>query len=165
MYTYKIAKIENLKEIIEVKNDVKQKIIEEGLQIWQNGYPQDELLEEDIIKGYGRIVVVEDEIVAYASYYPALYDYDEGTFPNDEVMSFGRIMTKVGHTKKGYCSFLVEQMIKETKEKKIPGMGILVDEFNKKALNIYIKHGFKRIGVGTFPWAVLDIYYLPFDNE
>ena len=120
------------------------------------------LLEEDIINGYGRIVVVDNEIVAYASYYPAIYDYDKGTFPNDDVMSFGRIMTKVGHTNKGYCSFLVDQMIKETREKKIPGMGILVDEFNKKALSIYIKHGFKRIGVGTFPWAVLDIYYLSF---
>lgn len=165
MYIYKIAKKEHLDEIIKMKNEVKQKVIEEQLPIWQNGYPQDELLFEDIELGYGRIIEVNGNIVAYASFYPALYDYDPGTFPNDHVMSFGRIMTKVSERNKGYASALIKEMIEETKKKNLPGMGILVDDFNKKALSIYLKFGFKYIGTGTFPWAVLDIYYLTFSNE
>ena len=165
MIEYKVATIDDLKEIISIKNKVKEKVIEENLPIWQNGYPQDELLEEDIEKGYGRIIVVDKQIVSYASYYPALYDYDRGTFPIDDVMSFGRIMTKVTETKKGYATFLVKNMIDEAREKKIPGFGILVDSFNKKALSIYLKFGFKYIKTSTFPWAVLDVYYLDLLNE
>ncbi len=165
MITYNIAKIDDLEEILILKNEVKQKVIDEQLPIWQNGYPQDELIKEDIDNQFGRVIKVNGVIVSYATYHPALYEYDKGTFPNDEVMSFGRVMTKVDQTKKGYASLLIEKMIEETKENNLPGLGILVDSFNKKALSVYLKHGFKYIGTGTFPWAVLDIYYLSFQNE
>lgn len=162
MYLYQIATFDHFEEIIKMKNNVKQKVIDEQLPIWQNGYPEDELIHEDIENGFGRIVIDNDEIVSYATYHPALYEYDLGTFPNDNVMSFGRVMTKVGREKRGYASYLIDCMIKETKEKKIPGMGILVDNFNKKALNIYLKFGFKYLKTSQFPWAVLDVYYLEF---
>lgn len=165
MYIYKVAKKEDLSEIILMKNDVKEKVIKENLPIWQNGYPQDELIDEDIDNGFGRVLVVDNEIVSYATYHPALYEYDKGTFPIDDVMSFGRVMTKVTKTKQGFATKLIEEMIKETKEKKIPGLGILVDDFNKKALNIYLKFGFQYLKTSEFPWAVLDVYYLDLSNE
>lgn len=165
MYIYKVAKKEDLNEIILMKNDVKEKVIKENLPIWQNGYPQDELIDEDIDNGFGRVLVVDNEIVSYATYHPALYEYDKGTFPIDDVMSFGRVMTKVTKTKQGFATKLIEEMIKETKEKKIPGLGILVDDFNKKALNIYLKFGFQYLKTSEFPWAVLDVYYLDLSNE
>ena len=46
MITYNIAKIDDLEEILILKNEVKQKVIDEQLPIWQNGYPQDELIKE-----------------------------------------------------------------------------------------------------------------------
>ena len=45
---YKKAKISQLDEIIKLKNEVKQRVIKEGLPIWQNGYPLDEMIIEDI---------------------------------------------------------------------------------------------------------------------
>lgn len=165
MYIYKVATKEHLKEIILMKNDVKEKVIKENLPIWQNGYPQDELILEDIENGFGRILVVDNEIVSYATYHLALYEYDKGTFPIDDVMSFGRVMTKVSKTKQGFATKLIEKMIEETKQKKIPGLGILVDNFNKKALDIYLKFGFKYLKTSQFPWAILDVYYLDLTNE
>lgn len=165
MYIYKVATIDDLEEILTVKNEVKEKVIKENLPIWQNGYPQNELIKEDIEHGFGRILLVNNEIVSYATYHPALYEYDKGTFPLDDVMSFGRVMTKVQEVKKGYATILIEKMIEETKENKIPGLGILVDDFNKKALNIYLKFGFKYLKTSNFPWAVLDVYYLDLSNE
>ena len=162
MAIYQVATVEHLNEIILMKNDVKQKVIDEKLPIWQNGYPEDDLIQEDIENGFGRIVIDNGEIVSYATYHPALYEYDPGTFPIDNVMSFGRVMTKVGKEKRGYASYLIDNMINETKRKMIPGMGILVDNFNKKALNIYLKFGFKYLKTSQFPWAVLDVYYLEF---
>lgn len=162
MAIYQVATFEHLNEIISMKNDVKKKVIEEKLPIWQNGYPEDDLIKEDIENGFGRIIIDNGEIVSYATYHPALYEYDPGTFPIDNVMSFGRVMTKVGKEKRGYASYLIDNMINETKRKMIPGMGILVDNFNKKALNIYLKFGFKYLKTSQFPWAVLDVYYLEF---
>ena len=162
MAIYQVATFEHLNEIILMKNDVKQKVVDEKLPIWQNGYPEDDLIQEDIENGFGRIIIDNGEIVSYATYHPALYEYDPGTFPIDNVMSFGRVMTKVGKEKRGYASYLIDNMINETKRKMIPGMGILVDNFNKKALNIYLKFGFKYLKTSQFPWAVLDVYYLEF---
>lgn len=162
MAIYQVATFEHLNEIISMKNDVKQKVVDEKLPIWQNGYPEDDLIKEDIENGFGRIIIDNGEIVSYATYHPALYEYDPGTFPIDNVMSFGRVMTKVGKEKRGYASYLIDNMINETKRKMIPGMGILVDNFNKKALNIYLKFGFKYLKTSQFPWAVLDVYYLEF---
>ena len=48
MITYNIATIDDLEEILILKNEVKQKVIDEQLPIWQNGYPQDELIKEYI---------------------------------------------------------------------------------------------------------------------
>lgn len=165
MYIYRVATFDDFDEIIRMKNDVKQKVIDENLPIWQNGYPQDELIKEDIENEFGRVLIADGKIVSYATYHPALYEYDKGTFPNDNVMSFGRVMTKVTETTKGYASLLIKKIIEETKKNNIPGLGILVDSFNKKALNVYLKFGFKYIGTDSFPWAVLDKYYLVFDNE
>lgn len=165
MYIYRVATFDDFDEIIRMKNDVKQRVIDENLPIWQNGYPQDELIKEDIENEFGRVLIVDGKIVSYATYHPALYEYDKGTFPNDNVMSFGRVMTKVTETTKGYASLLIKKIIEETKKNNISGLGILVDSFNKKALNVYLKFGFKYIGTDSFPWAVLDKYYLVFDNE
>ena len=165
MCIYKISTMENFEEIIIMKNAVKQKVIDEKLPIWQNGYPTDEIIKEDIENGYGRMIVVDGKIVSYATFHPALYEYDPGTFPTDELMSFGRVMTKVEETNKGYAYKLIENMIEETKQKGYIGLGILVDDFNKKALNLYLKFGFKYYGTGKFPWAVLDKYYLLFEDE
>ena len=165
MFTYRIATMEDYYEIIIMKNAVKQKVIDENLPIWQNGYPTDEIIKEDIENGYGRIIVINNKIVSYATFHPALYEYDPGTFPIDELMSFGRVMTKVTETNKGYAYKLIENIIEETKQKGYKGLGILVDDFNKKALNLYLKFDFKYCGTGIFPWAVLDKYYLIFEDE
>lgn len=165
MSTYKIATMEDYDEIIIMKNAVKQKVIDENLPIWQDGYPNDEFIKEDIENNFGRILVVDNKIVSYATYHPCLYEYDSGTFPTDDLMSFGRVMTKVSETRKGYAYELISHIIEETKKKGYKGLGILVDDFNKKALNLYLKFGFKYCGTGKFPWAVLDKYYLLFKNE
>lgn len=165
MINYRIASLVDLENILEIKKEVKKKISSDKLLIWQNNYPSDDLLKEDIENGFGRILEVDDKIVSYASLYPCSYEYDSKTFYSDELMSFGRIMTKVSEVNKGYATSLIEHLIQEVKEKKYPGLGILVDNFNEKALNIYKKFGFKYCGTSNFPWAVLDKYCLKFNDE
>lgn len=47
---YRIANRSDLKEILQMKRQVKQRIEEEQLPIWLEGYPLDEMIVEDIEK-------------------------------------------------------------------------------------------------------------------
>lgn len=159
---YRIANINDLKEIIEMKNQVKQRVINENLPIWLNGYPLDEYIEEDIVNGFGRVIEIDNSVVAYAAFYLSTMDYPEDTFSKEPVQSFGRLMVKDEYVGKKIGSYLVDQMIEEAKKLEVFGMGILVDEVNSKALNLYLKKGFKKEGSKQFPFAYLDIYTLYF---
>ena len=56
---YQKAVLSDYDEIVVMKDLVKQRIINENLPIWQNGYPQDELLEE-AINLFGDDIIIEE---------------------------------------------------------------------------------------------------------
>lgn len=159
---YKKAKMSQLEEIIKLKNEVKQRVIKEGLPIWQNGYPLDEMIVEDIENEEGRIVIIDNKIVAYSCFHHAIKEYGKGVFKKDNVQSFGRLMVSDLCVGKHVGDFLVRSMIEESKTLGVEGMGILVDECNIKAYSLYRKYGFKKEGAQQFPYAYLDILGLYF---
>ena len=159
---YKKAKISQLEEIIKLKNEVKQRVIKEGLPIWQNGYPLDEMIIEDIENNEGRIVVIDNKIVAYSCFHHAIKEYGIGVFKKDNVQSFGRLMVSDLCVGKHVGDFLVRSMIEESRTLGVEGMGILVDECNIKAYSLYRKYGFRKEGAQQFPYAYLDILGLYF---
>ena len=63
---YQIATKDNIDEIILMKNRVKQRIIKANLPMWLNGYPLDEMIIEDILNNHGRVIIVDNKVVAYA---------------------------------------------------------------------------------------------------
>lgn len=159
---YKKANMSQLEEIIKLKNEVKQRVIKEGLPIWQNGYPLDEMIVEDIENEEGRIVIIDNKIVAYSCFHHAIKEYGKGVFKKDNVQSFGRLMVSDLCVGKHVGDFLVRSMIEESKTLGVEGMGILVDECNIKAYSLYKKYGFKKEGAQQFPYAYLDILGLYF---
>lgn len=159
---YRIAELKDLEEIIHMKNDVKIRVIKENLPIWQNGYPLDEMILEDIEKGYGRVLEENEEIVGYACFHPAEVEYPPHTFKKENLQSFGRVIVKNGYVGKHYGSHLVKSMIEEAKMMNAEGLGILADACNSKAVRLYEKYGFQKEGSEQFPYAYLDIYGLYF---
>ena len=159
---YRVANIKDIKEIIEMKNEVKQRIINLKLEIWKNNYPLDSMIIEDVENKEGRVVEIEGKIVAYAVFHHASKEYDKKTFKKENVYSFGRLMVSNEFVGKHIGDFLVKSMIEEAKSKKIEGMGILVDSCNHVAINLYKKYGFKKEGENQFIYAYLDIYGLYF---
>lgn len=159
---YQVAVKAQLAEILQMKNRVKARVIAEHLPIWQNGYPLDEFIIEDIAKGEGRVVVLEGKVVAYAHFHTSTddEDYPAGTFLSEPTQSFGRLMVDDGHTGQGIARFLIAKMIEEAKNLPVKGMGILVDDCNTKAVKLYQSFGFQKEGEGQFPFAYLDIYGL-----
>lgn len=159
---YKIAEKSNIKEIIEMKNQVRERVIKEKLPIWKNGYPLDEMIYEDVNNKEARIVVINQEIVAYACFHSAIKEYGKGIFKKDNLYSFSRVMVKDGFTGKHIGDFLISHLIEEAKKLDVEGMGILVDACNIKAVSLYRKHHFIKEGEKEFPFAYLDIYGLYF---
>ncbi|MCM1130762.1 MAG: GNAT family N-acetyltransferase [Roseburia sp.] len=159
---YRVAEHKDLEEIIQMKNEVKKRIIEENLPIWLDGYPFDEMILEDIEKGYGRVLEEDEEIVGYACFHPAEVEYPPHTFKKENLQSFGRVMVKEGYVGKHYGSYLVISMIEEAKTMGVEGLGILADACNTKAVRLYKKYGFQKEGSKQFPYAYLDIYGLYF---
>lgn len=159
---YRKTTEKDLYYIIEMKNRVKQRIIDEGLKIWLNGYPNDEILTIDISNEWGRVVEIDNTIVAYAVFYPSYIEYQNKIDDIDNLYSFGRVMVDNNFTKKGVGSFLVENMILEAKKNNQRGLLITADEFNEKAVNLYKSKGFNKIGEKQFPYAYLSVYKLLF---
>ena len=152
----------DLEVVLALKNQVKARVIAENLPIWQDGYPQDQLIAEDFPLGFGRVVEIDGQIVAYATFHPADYEYPKDTFKSNNVMSFGRVMVANDFVGKHVGSFLVKNMIAEAKTLGYDGVGILVDDFNTRATQLYYHLGFVKEGHDTFPWAELDILTLYF---
>ncbi len=159
---YRIAKINDYDNIIQMKNRVKERIIKQQLPIWQHGYPLDSMIEEDIEKEHGRVVEINGKIVAYSVFLPSEEEYDKGTFKKDNLQSFGRVMVDDGYTGLHIGKFLVGSMIEEAKKIGKDGMGITADECNIRAVNLYKSFGFVKEGSNQFPYAYLDIYGLYF---
>ena len=159
---YRVANKNDLEEIILMKNQVKQRVIDQKLPIWNHGYPLDSMIVEDVEEQAGRVVELDGNIVAYAVFHHRESEYEIGTFKKDNVMCFGRVMVKNGYTGMHIGDYLVKSMIEEAKTMNVDGMGITADACNLRAVNLYTKHGFKKEGEAQFPYAYLDIFGLYF---
>lgn len=161
---YRKPKVEEINDILIMKNNVKKRIIDSGMPMWLNGYPLDEMIVEDIEIGDARIVELDGKVVAYAHYCHASKEYDNGTFKKDNLQTFGRVMVDDGYTGKHIGDFLVKSMIEETKTLGVDGMGITGDDFNVKAMNLYKKYGFIKEGEEQLPYAYLSKLVVYFND-
>ncbi len=152
---YRVPKINEIEEILIMKNNVKKRIIESGMPMWLNGYPLDEMIVEDVTLGDARVIEIDGKVVAYAHFCHASKEYDNGTFKKDNLQTFGRVMVDDGYTGMHIGEFLVRSMIEEAHTLDVEGMCITADDFNIKAMNLYRKHGFIVEGKQQFPYAYL----------
>ena len=161
---YQKATLSDYNEIIIMKDEVKQRIINENLPIWLNGYPLDEMIKEDIDLEYGRVIKVNNRVVAYATFMPSSVMYPEGNiFKKDNLCSFGRVMVGNKYLSQGFGRKLVESMILEAKSLNYNGLGIAADECNIKATKLYKSLGFEKEGEKDFGYAYLSIFGLYFE--
>ena len=160
---YQKAVLSDYDEIVVMKNLVKQRIINENLPIWKNGYPLDEVIKDDILNDYGRVVKQDGKVIAYAAFMPSSVMYEnEKIFKKDNLYSFGRVMVCNEFLSKGVGRYLAESMILEAKSLKVEGLGIAADECNIKATKLYKSLGFEKEGEKDFGYAYLSIFGLYF---
>ena len=163
MMKYRVAGIQDLDKIIAVKNEAKQRIVEEHLAVWLGEYPDTSFLKEDLENGYGRVIVEEDgDIAAYACFHPIDTEYPKGSFSKENLQSFSRVMVGNKYLGKHYGAYLIESLIEEAKTIPVDGMGIIVDACNVRAIGLYKKYGFKKESSKQFEYGFFDVYTLFF---
>ena len=139
---YLNASLDDLKEIINLKNEVKSRVIKENLAIWLGDYPTDTLIEDDIRNGYGKIIKDNDKIIGYAACHLSETEYSMDAFCYKKLYTFSRLMVADAYLSKGVGSYLIKSMLNEFKDKTV-GFGLIVDKCNVKAINLYQKLGFR----------------------
>ena len=161
---YLKAKEIDIEQCQKLKKEVIARLDKGGLHIWDEEYPSDELIKEDILFSNARVIKEKDEIIAYACFDEAVKEFGENVFKEDNLYSFSRLMVKSGFTGKHVATFLINSMLKEMKDLGADGCGVLVHPINKVAIKMYERLGFNLEETKIYPFGEFHNFVLLFDN-
>ena len=85
---YLKANINDIEECQILKNEIVNELNESGLHIWDDEYPSDNLIKEDILNSNGRIIKENNKIIAYASIDSVINEFQENVFKEENLYSF-----------------------------------------------------------------------------
>lgn len=161
---YLKAKEIDIEQCQKLKKEVIARLDKSGLHIWDEEYPSDELIKEDILFSNARVIKEKDEIIAYACFDEAVKEFGENVFKEDNLYSFSRLMVKSGFTGKHVATFLINSMLKEMKDLGADGCGVLVHPINKVAIKMYERLGFNLEETKIYPYGEFHNFVLLFDK-
>ncbi len=147
----------NLAEIqiaMSIINEAKRHLKEQGIDQWQNGYPDYSSIEKDIMQEKGFFIVEDDIILGYLC-----IDYDgepayssmQGTWNTSEKYVVVHKMAFTENARGKGISNLAFQLVEEMSKKRgINSFRIDTDPGNKKMQHILKKNGFSFCGTIWF---------------
>lgn len=147
------AEISDLVGIMEVIEDARQYLKEQGIDQWQDGFPTEEVIVEDIIMRESYVFVEEEEVIGYMSLnldrepsYDAIYDgawklegSDFGTIHRNAVKSTHR-----GQGISLRMFFLAEQVCRKNNKQSIR---LDTHRDNQLMQHLATKYGYEYCGV------------------
>ena len=145
------AILNELKDVLTIIQDGQSFLKSQGLDQWQNGYPNETSITNDINNGNCYVLIDNEKIVATAA---IIYDKD----PNYDIIYEGkwitdlpyvvihRIATKQEYRNKGYASKIIELTKKDMENKNIHSLRIDTHEYNYPMQKMLSKNGFIKCG-------------------
>lgn len=83
---------------------------QEGSEQWQNGYPNEQTVEDDIANGYAYVLINDNDVIAYAAIIfgiePAYNDIDGKWLTNGDYVAIHRVATSDAAKGKGVATKL-----------------------------------------------------------
>lgn len=114
MYTFRKAQPNELPHIWEIIQHAISRRKSEGSEQWQDGYPNPEVLRNDIDKGAGFILTEGETVVGYCAVVindePAYDTIDGKWLTDDDFVVFHRIAVSQDHLGKGIAKKMMEQI-------------------------------------------------------
>lgn len=66
-YSLRPAEAEDITTILEFVGGAQRRLAESGIDQWQNGYPNRERIENDVLAGVGRVLCIDGRAIAYGA--------------------------------------------------------------------------------------------------
>jgi GNAT superfamily N-acetyltransferase len=166
---FRKAEQDDAEIIWEVLQQAIQKRKEEGSNQWQDGYPNPEVIANDISKGIGFVLVIDQQIVGYTAIdinnEPA-YEELEGTWlTNGDFVVFHRAAISKDYVGKGLANNLFERIENYALENQIYSVKADTNFDNGPMLYLFEKLGYTYCGEVYFRGSPRKAYEKVLSND
>ncbi|MBS6042833.1 MAG: GNAT family N-acetyltransferase [Clostridium baratii] len=143
---------EDINNIIQIIDEAKEALKEQGIDQWQNGYPNADVIRNDILNNDSYVFIKNNEIVATSAVSfdgEKTYDkiYDGNWISNDEFAVIHRIAISNKYKGTGIASEIIKMIEAICLDKDVHSIKVDTHEFNMPMQKLLKKNDFKYCGV------------------
>lgn len=143
---------EDINNIMQIIDEAKEALKEQGIDQWQNGYPNADVIRNDILNNDSYVFIKNNEIVATSAVSfdgEKTYDkiYDGNWVSNDEFAVIHRIAITSKYKGTGIASEIIKMIEAMCLDKDIHSIKVDTHEFNIPMQKLLKKNDFKYCGV------------------
>jgi len=147
---FRIANTEDIPQIWSILKEAIQRRKEDGSNQWQDGYPNPEVIQNDIENGYGYVLAKGDTILGYTALLISdepEYDRLEGEWlTNGDFVVFHRVAISGKHLGKGLAKKMMQCIENFAKEKNIHSIKADTNHDNPAMMRLFEKLGYTYCG-------------------
>ena len=111
-YHFRKAELSEIAPIWEILHQAIQRRKEDGSQQWQDGYPNPEVVQKDIEKGEGFVLVEGETIIGYSAILindePAYENIEGNWLSNDDFVVVHRVAISEKYLGKGFAKMIIK---------------------------------------------------------
>lgn len=143
---------EDINNIMQIIDEAKEALKEQGIDQWQNGYPNADVIRNDILNNDSYVFIKNNEIVATSAVSfdgEKTYDkiYDGNWISNDEFAVIHRIAISNKYKGTGIASEIIKMIEAICLDKNVHSIKVDTHEFNMPMQKLLKKNDFKYCGV------------------
>tara|TARA_B100001057_G_scaffold401403_1_gene412898 strand:+ start:74 stop:586 length:513 start_codon:yes stop_codon:yes gene_type:complete len=149
-----LSTLNDVEKILQIINDAKIHLASLNIDQWQNGYPNRQEIENDILKHESYIVINnENEIIATSMFtlHPEpTYKIIEGNWIIKESEKYGvihRLAIEKKYKNSGIATFILKQFHQKLKNKNIKSLKIDTHQDNFEMQSLIKKLGYQYCGI------------------
>ncbi len=151
----RLSATKDIPSIIEIIDDAKALLKSLGINQWQNGYPNQEQIKNDIANNESYVVIKNNEIIGTTMFTlrkePTYKDVIDGKWIiNESEKPYGvihRLATSKKFRKQGIAEFIFNEFHQQLKEKNIQSLKIDTHEENIGMQSLIKKLGYQYCGI------------------
>lgn len=149
-HQFRIATTQDVPVIWEILQGAIQRRKEDGSNQWQDGYPNPDVIQNDLDHDAGYVMCDGDEVVAYCALYindEPEYDNIEGKWlSNGDFVVFHRVAIASSHLGQGLAKEMFLHIEEYTKSKGIESIKADTNHDNDPMLYLFDKMGYAYTG-------------------
>jgi len=149
------SKLKDIPRILTIINDAKALLKSFNIDQWQNGYPNQDQIENDIQNQESFVITTEDDVIAATTMFtlrpePTYKKVYKGKWIIDETNSYGvihRLAMSKDFRGQGIAKFVFNQLHKKLEKQNIQSLKIDTHEDNLGMQSLIKKMGYQYCGI------------------